>query len=63
MKPRVLLFIGIAILAVAILCGVGFVYNNLAGTRLALAHPVPGAFYGVDGRLMHIDCTGMEPRP
>lgn len=32
---------------------------NLAATRWQHAHnPVPGSFYSVDGRLMHIDCAG-----
>jgi pimeloyl-ACP methyl ester carboxylesterase len=58
MQHRVLIIIEIVIVAVALLCFVGFVYNTVASTRLARAHPVPGTFYTVDGRLMHIDCTG-----
>ena len=58
MQHRVLIIIAIVILAVALLCFTGFVYNTVASTRLARAHPVPGTFYTVDGRLMHIDCTG-----
>src|SRR5580693_8539410 len=58
MQHRVFFIIAIVIVAVALLCFVGFVYNTVASTGLARAHPVPGTFYTVDGRLMHIDCTG-----
>jgi pimeloyl-ACP methyl ester carboxylesterase len=55
---RLLFKIAIAWLAIALLCFAGFVYNTVAGKRLARAHPVPGIFYTIDGRRMHIDCTG-----
>jgi pimeloyl-ACP methyl ester carboxylesterase len=55
---RVLIVIAIVIFAVALLCFAGFVYNTVASNRLARAHRVPGTFYTVDGRLMHIVCTG-----
>jgi pimeloyl-ACP methyl ester carboxylesterase len=44
--------------AIVVLCFAGFAYNTVAGTRLARAHPVLGSFYIVDGRRMHLDCTG-----
>lgn len=50
--------IAIALLAIALLCIAGFVYNSVAGERLARLHPVPGTFYRVDGRRMHMLCTG-----
>ena len=55
---RALLKIAIGLLVIALLCIAGFVYNTVAGKRLARIHPVPGTFYTVDGRRMHINCTG-----
>jgi pimeloyl-ACP methyl ester carboxylesterase len=55
---RLLASIPIALLSIALLCIAGFFYNTVANKRLARTHPVPGTFYTVDGRHMHIDCTG-----
>jgi pimeloyl-ACP methyl ester carboxylesterase len=55
---RLLFKIAIALLAIALPCMAGLVYNTVAGKHLERTHPVPGIFYTVDGRRMHIDCTG-----
>ena len=55
---RALVGIAMILFAVALLCFAGFIYNAITCTRLARAHPVPGTFYIVNGRRMHIDCTG-----
>jgi pimeloyl-ACP methyl ester carboxylesterase len=55
---RAIVTLAIVLSAIVLLCFAGFVYNTVAGTRLARNHPVPGTFYIVDGRRMHINCTG-----
>jgi pimeloyl-ACP methyl ester carboxylesterase len=58
MLYRVFIILAVVILAVALLCFARFVYSTVAYTRLARAHRAPGTPYTVDGRIMHIDCTG-----
>jgi pimeloyl-ACP methyl ester carboxylesterase len=55
---QALVAVAMVLFAVVLLCFAGFAYNTIANARLARAHPVPGTFYTVDGRRMHIDCTG-----
>ena len=45
-------------LGVVILLCVGFVYNAIVCRRLAQEHLIPGSFYTVNGRKMHLYCVG-----
>ena len=55
-RPGKLLLVLIVVVVLAICFGAA--YNALALHRLQNAHPVPGAFYTVDGHRMHLYCTG-----
>jgi pimeloyl-ACP methyl ester carboxylesterase len=52
--------LAIACFGVVILFGIGFGWNLCECHRLARQHPVPGAFYAVNGSMMHLYCTGSE---
>ena len=56
---RMLVSVLAGLLAIFFLCFAGFIYNTVAATRVARTHPVPGTFYKVDGRRMHMNCTGV----
>src|SRR5579859_8285070 len=46
------------LLLVLFLAGAGFLYENISEARDRRFNPMPGKLINVDGRKMHINCTG-----
>ena len=56
---RILLNVTLGLILLVLLAGIaGFSWNELATAHYRKAYPVPGTTYVVDGRSMHIYCTG-----
>jgi pimeloyl-ACP methyl ester carboxylesterase len=54
----VAIFLGSAILLLLLIAFAGYLYNRAAQQHSRLLSPPPGEFFFVDGRAMHLYCTG-----
>ena len=56
---RILGWTGLGLIGLVVLAGIaGFTWNELVTRHYRNAYPPPGKMYAVDGRNMHMYCTG-----